>query len=106
MISVTSNVIRGLMRTITREREDAELNAKLQPLMNWLFIEPNLIGVNTALAQLGIIHPLFCLLYLPLDIEKRRLFVQIVESIGREHFVGDKPVQVLDDVDFLLLARF
>jgi 4-hydroxy-tetrahydrodipicolinate synthase len=32
--------------------------------------------------------------------------VQIVEDIGRQHFVGDKVVQVLEDDDFLLLHRY
>ncbi|KAG0622812.1 hypothetical protein M758_3G125600 [Ceratodon purpureus] len=106
VISVTSNLIPGLMKSIIRDHKDEELNAKLLPLMNWLFIEPNPIGVNTALSQLGVIRPVFRLPYVPLDVEKRRLFVKIVETIGREHFVGDKPVQVLEDDEFLLLARF
>lgn len=88
------------------DHKDQELNAKLLPLMNWLFIEPNPIGVNTALAQLGVIRPVFRLPYVPLDVEKRRLFVKLVETIGREHFVGDRPVQVLEDDEFLLLARY
>lgn len=88
------------------DHKDQELNAKLLPLMNWLFIEPNPIGVNTALAQLGVIRPVFRLPYVPLDVEKRRLFVELVETIGREHFVGDRAVQVLEDDEFLLLARY
>jgi 4-hydroxy-tetrahydrodipicolinate synthase len=29
-----------------------------------------------------------------------------VKDIGRQHFVGDKDVQVLEDDDFLLLHRY
>jgi 4-hydroxy-tetrahydrodipicolinate synthase len=36
-----------------------ELRDSLLPLMGWLFHEPNPIPLNTALAQLGIIRPIF-----------------------------------------------
>ncbi len=106
VISVTSNLVPGLMHQLLTEGRDPKLNAKLQPLINWLFMEPNPIGLNTALSQLGLIQPVFRLPYVPLGIEKRRQFVQIVEDIGRQHFVGDKVVQALEDDDFLLLHRY
>ncbi|CAM6036178.1 unnamed protein product [Sphagnum compactum] len=106
VISVASNLVPGLMRQLLTVGRDPKLNAKLQPLINWLFMEPNPIGLNTALSQLGLIQPVFRLPYVPLGIEKRRQFVQIVEDIGRQHFVGDKVVQVLEDDDFLLLHRY
>jgi len=106
VISVVSNLIPKLTHKLLFDGRDADLNAKLQPLINWLFVEPNPIGLNTALAQLGLIRPVFRLPYVPLDIEKRREFVQMVNDIGRQHFVGDKEVQTLEDDDFLLLDRF
>lgn len=106
VISVASNLIPGLMHDLIFKKRDAKLNQKLLPLIDWLFSEPNPIGLNTALAQLGTIRPVFRLPYVPLEIEKRKQFVQIVADIGRQHFVGDDEVQVLKDSDFLLLERY
>ncbi|CAA7022990.1 unnamed protein product [Microthlaspi erraticum] len=106
VISVTSNLVPGLMRKLMFEGRDLELNAKLLPLMDWLFQEPNPIGVNTALAQLGVARPVFRLPYVPLPVSKRIEFVKLVKEIGREHFVGERDVQVLDDDDFILIGRY
>ena len=46
VISVTSNIVPGLFSKLMKER-DADLNASLQPLIKWLFHEPNPIPVNT-----------------------------------------------------------
>jgi len=106
VISVVSNLIPQLAHKLLFDGRNVELNKKLMPLINWLFVEPNPIGLNTALAQLGLIRPVFRLPYVPLSIAKRREFVQMVNDIGRQHFVGDKEVQTLEDDDFLLLDRF
>ncbi|KAG0573063.1 hypothetical protein KC19_VG145400 [Ceratodon purpureus] len=106
VISVVSNLIPHLAYKLLFDGRDADLNKKLMPLINWLFVEPNPIGLNTALAQLGLIRPVFRLPYVPLSLEKRREFVQMVNDIGRKHFVGDQDVQTLEDDDFLLLDRF
>ncbi|XP_048558692.1 4-hydroxy-tetrahydrodipicolinate synthase 2, chloroplastic [Triticum urartu] len=106
VISVTSNLVPGLMHSLMFEGENTTLNEKLQPLMKWLFSEPNPIGLNTALAQLGVVRPVFRRPYAPLSLEKRTEFVRIVEAIGRENFVGQKEVQVLDDDDFVLISRY
>ncbi|MCO5594647.1 hypothetical protein L7F22_048680 [Adiantum nelumboides] len=106
VISVVSNLIPGLMRDLIIKGKDKGLNEKLLPLINWLFVEPNPIGLNTALVQLGIVRPVFRLPYVPLDIKKRQEFVELVNSIGREHFVGDRDVQLLSDEDFLVLPRY
>ncbi|MCO5579203.1 hypothetical protein L7F22_033056 [Adiantum nelumboides] len=106
VISVVSNLIPGLMRDLIIKGKDKGLNGKLLPLINWLFVEPNPIGLNTALAQLGIVRPVFRLPYVPLDVKKRQEFVELVKSIGREHFVGDRDVQLLSDEDFLVLPRY
>ena len=44
VISVTSNIVPGLMRQLMFDGADAALNARLQPLMSWLFRQPNPIG--------------------------------------------------------------
>ncbi|KAI5080579.1 hypothetical protein GOP47_0003762 [Adiantum capillus-veneris] len=106
VISVVSNLIPGLMHDLIIKGKDKGLNEKLLPLIDWLFAEPNPIGLNTALAQLGIVRPVFRLPYVPLNIKKRREFVDLVKSIGREHFIGDRDVQVLSDEDFLVLQRY
>ncbi|KAK1588162.1 hypothetical protein Q3G72_020359 [Acer saccharum] len=106
VISVTSNLIPGLIRQLLFEGRNPSLNSKLMPLIDWLFQEPNPIPLNTALAQLGVIRPVFRLPYVPLPLAKRVEFVKLVKSIGRENFVGDKDVQVLDDDDFILLGRY
>ncbi|KAL7124577.1 hypothetical protein ABFS83_14G057900 [Erythranthe nasuta] len=106
VISVTSNLIPSLMRELMFGGKNPSLNAKLLPLMKWLFHEPNPIGLNTALAQLGVVRPIFRLPYVPLPLEKRIEFVNIVNEIGRENFVGESDVQVLDDDDFILIGRY
>ncbi|KVH89589.1 Aldolase-type TIM barrel [Cynara cardunculus var. scolymus] len=106
VISVTSNLVPGLMRELLSKGKNPSLNKKLLPLIKWLFCEPNPIGVNTALAQLGVIRPIFRLPYVPLPLAKRMEFVNIVNEIGREKFVGEKDVQVLEDDDFLLIGRY
>ncbi|KAJ4896302.1 Aldolase-type TIM barrel protein [Raphanus sativus] len=87
------------------EGRNSELNSKLLPLIEWVFQEPNPIGVNTALAQLGVARLVFRLPYVPLPLSKRVEFVKLVKEIGREHFVGERDVQVLDDDDFVLIGR-
>lgn len=58
-ISVAANVIPGLYRQLLFGPRNDELNAKLQPLIKWLFKEPNPIGINTLLMQLGVSRPNF-----------------------------------------------
>ncbi|WOG90431.1 hypothetical protein DCAR_0209675 [Daucus carota subsp. sativus] len=106
VISVTSNLVPQLMRELMFGGNNPSLNAKLLPLMEWLFVEPNPIGLNTALSQLGVVRPVFRLPYVPLPLAKRVEFVNIVKEIGREHFVGEKDVQVLEDDDFVLIGRY
>ncbi|PKA61621.1 4-hydroxy-tetrahydrodipicolinate synthase 2, chloroplastic [Apostasia shenzhenica] len=106
VISVTSNLVPGLMHELMFHGMNPSLNSRLMPLISWLFCEPNPIGLNTALAQLGVIRPVFRLPYVPLPLAKRIEFVSIVEAIGREHFVGEKDLEVLNDGDFLLVGRY
>ncbi|KAJ3692608.1 hypothetical protein LUZ60_011703 [Juncus effusus] len=106
VISVASNLIPNLMHKLMFEGENKELRDKIMPLIKWLFEEPNPIGLNTALAQLGVIRPVFRLPYYPLGVEKREEFVKIVREIGREEFVGNKEVRVLGDDEFVLVGRY
>lgn len=105
VISVVSNLVPSLVHELMFQGNIC-LNEKLMPLIKWLFVEPNPIGVNTALSQLGVVRPVFRLPYTPLPISKRKEFVDIVKKIGREHFIGDQEVQVLNDSDFTLLGRY
>ncbi|XP_010933932.1 4-hydroxy-tetrahydrodipicolinate synthase, chloroplastic [Elaeis guineensis] len=106
VISVVSNLVPGLMHELMFQGKNPLLNSMLMPLIDWLFREPNPIGLNTALAQLGVTRPVFRLPYVPLPLERRVEFVRIVEAIGRENFVGEKDVQVLDDDDFISVGRY
>ncbi|XP_043711467.1 4-hydroxy-tetrahydrodipicolinate synthase, chloroplastic-like [Telopea speciosissima] len=101
--SVVSNLVPRLMWKLMFEDKNPLLNSKLAPLIDWMYSEPNPIGVNTALAQLGVIRPVFRLPYLPLPRAKRVEFVNIVKELGRENFVGDRDVQVLEDDDFVVV---
>ncbi|KAJ1413653.1 Schiff base-forming aldolase, active site [Sesbania bispinosa] len=105
-MSVASNLIPGLMHELMFGGKNPALNSKLMPLFNWLNLAPNPIALNTALAQLGVIKPVFRLPHVPLPLEKRIEFVKLVKELGREHFVGDKDVEVLDDHDFIIVARY
>ncbi|CAJ2657543.1 unnamed protein product [Trifolium pratense] len=104
--SVASNLVPGLMRELVFEGKNPTLHSKLMPLFHWLIIEPSPIALNTALAQLGIIKPVFRLPYVPLSKEQRVGFVNLVKEMGREHFVGEKDVQVLEDDDFIIVDRY
>lgn len=106
VISVTSNLVPGLMHQLMFGGKNPSLNAKIMPLVKWLFQEPNPIGLNTALAQLGVVRPVFRLPYVPLPLAKRVEFVNLVKQIGRENFVGEKDVRVLDDDEFVLVSRY
>ncbi|XP_073037307.1 4-hydroxy-tetrahydrodipicolinate synthase, chloroplastic-like [Primulina eburnea] len=106
VISVTSNLVPGLMRELMFGGKNPSLNSKLLPLIHWLFQEPNPIGLNTALAQLGVVRPVFRLPYVPLPLSKRMEFVNIVKALGRENFIGENGVQLLADEDFVLIGRY
>ncbi|RDX96473.1 4-hydroxy-tetrahydrodipicolinate synthase, chloroplastic, partial [Mucuna pruriens] len=103
VISVASNLVPGLMRELMFGGANPTLNSKLLPLIDWLFHMPNPIGLNTALAQLGVVRPVFRLPFVPLNLEKRIEFANLVKEIGRDHFVGNQDVEVLDDDDFFLV---
>ncbi len=108
VISVTSNVVPGLMRQLMFGGTDAKLNASLQPLMRWLFVQPNPIGVNTALALLGAAPPVFRLPYAPYGKELRDEGVALLRSLGLQHCVhgpGAVP-ELREPAEWTLLERY
>ena len=54
------------------DKPDAQLNEKLQELMQWLFCEPNPIAVNTTLMMTKAVKPVFRLPYQALNIQQRQ----------------------------------
>lgn len=102
VISVTSNIVPGLMRQLMHGDRNDELDTKLQPLYKWLFTEPNPIGVNTMLMQLGVAKPVFRLPYTFATKAMREEAVQMLKVIGLDKcpVFGEKGLQVLEDSDF------
>lgn len=99
VISVTSNVVPGLFKKLMTEKDDA-LNEKLNPLYGWLFSEPNPIGVNTAMMQLGMAQPVFRMPYTHRTKDKREELVTMLKTIGLEN-CPSKDIKVLEDSDFV-----
>lgn len=98
VISVASNVVPGLMRKLM-DTEDAQLNEKLQTLMSWLFCEPNPVALNTALAMTQAVSPVFRLPYYPLELERRRIGFDVLQSFDVQDRVGDG-LELLEDSAF------
>ncbi|CCQ10933.1 Dihydrodipicolinate synthase [Pseudoalteromonas luteoviolacea B = ATCC 29581] len=89
VISVTSNIIPGLMRTLM-DSPNKELNSRLQPLMNWLFCEPNPIAINSALIMTGAVSPVFRLPYVPLNAEQQKQGMALLNALSEKDVVGGK----------------
>ncbi|CAM4346536.1 4-hydroxy-tetrahydrodipicolinate synthase [Pseudoalteromonas ostreae] len=87
VISVTSNLIPGLYRQLMDTKND-ELNSSLQPLMNWLFCEPNPIAINTALMMTGAVKPVFRLPYVPLNELQQAQGVTLINQLDDVAVVG------------------
>lgn len=98
VISVTSNVVPGLMRQLM-DHENVELNARLQGLMQWLFCEPNPIAINTTLMMTGAVAPNFRLPYIALTKEQRQQGFDLLNAVNSEDRVGAS-LSLLDDDDF------
>lgn len=106
VISVTSNLIPGLFSRMMHGSEPSpELNASLQPLMRWLFCEPNPIALNTALAMCGLCRPVFRLPYVPLSRAQREEGAALLRAV-QEHIPGCKEVRVMEDDEFKLIGRY
>ena len=102
VISVTANVVPGLMRRLMDE-PDSTLADRLEPLMNWLFVHPNPIGVNTILAMTGATKPVFRLPYVPMDTELRQTGMDLLQQFESGDWVGPS-LELLRDEDFQLVA--
>lgn len=105
VISVTSNVVPELMRSLMFDGSNPALRDQLQPLMKWLFLQPNPIGLNTALAMLGVARPVFRLPYAPYAKELREEGKAIMAALGQKNLAGDK-LNTLEAEDFMLLDRY
>jgi len=84
VISVTANVCPALMAKMMAE-PNPEINASLGPLYKWLFTEPNPIGVNTMLMQIGAAKPVFRMPYTARNKAAREEGVEIITKVGLEH---------------------
>lgn len=89
VISVTSNIVPGLFRKLMDAPND-ELNQQLQPLMQWLFCEPNPIAINSALIMTGAVSPVFRLPYVPLNLEQQEKGLVLLNRLNEKDVVGGK----------------
>ena len=104
-MSVVSNLVPGLFVRLMRERDD-EAAAGLQDLIAWLFCEPNPIALNTALAMMGLIRPVFRLPYVPLSRAQRERGAALLGGV-REHLPARvKDIRPMEDSEFILLGRY
>lgn len=102
VISVTSNIVPGLMRKLMDDKQLSDLNQSLQPLFDWLFCQPNPISINTALSMTGAIKPIFRLPYVPLDVATRQIGFDLLQAINGKEIVGES-LSLLQDEDFEVL---
>jgi 4-hydroxy-tetrahydrodipicolinate synthase len=96
VISVTSNLVPNLMRQLIDAPNDS-LQQSMQPLMQWLFCEPNPIGINTALMMTGAVAPIFRLPYKALTKVQREQGLTLLANITKDELVGDKLMLMADD---------
>lgn len=102
VISVTSNLIPGLFRQLMDSKNDA-LNNSLQPLMNWLFCEPNPIAINTAMMMTGAVNPVFRMPYVPLNDKQQQQGETLINQLNEQDFVGSR-AQCVDISKVLILS--
>ncbi len=100
VISVTSNLLPGTMRKLM-DSPNEELNNRLQKLFKWLFCLPSPIPLNTILAMMGLVKPVFRLPYVPASQEIRTQGKKILEELGLDEI----PEVLLDlkDSDFIIV---
>lgn len=96
VISVTSNIVPKQFRTLMDSRND-ELNQSLQPLMSWLFCEPNPIAINTALMMTDAVKPVFRLPYVPLNEAQQAQGIKLISELETGSFVGTAPTLLNPD---------
>lgn len=103
VMSVTANIAPGIMRKLMDDENAGALNEKMQPLMSWLFCEPNPIAINTALAMTGAVAPIFRLPYVSLTAKQRKQGVELLSDFDTQDLVGHELTQLADE-DFTYLA--
>jgi len=102
VISVTSNIVPGLMRQLMDKEnleQTAKLNNNLQGLMQWLFCEPNPIAINTTLMMTAAVPSNFRLPYQALTLEQRQKGLELLAEIDSNELVGNR-LTLLEDSDF------
>ena len=88
VISVASNEIPGEMTRLTQLavqgdfRAAREIHRRYLPLMEVNFVESNPIPVKTALAEMGLIEPVWRLPLVPPKAENRGKIVNVLKSVG------------------------
>ena len=90
VISVTSNIVPKQFRSLMNECND-DLNQSLQPLISWLFCEPNPIAINTALMMTGAVKPVFRLPYVSLSRSQQQQGKQLISELSSGSYVGNPP---------------
>ena len=101
VISVTSNLIPGLFRELMDQPNPA-LNESLQPLMNWLFCEPNPIAINTALMMTGAVKPVFRLPYVPLNTQQQEQGIALINQREEHDIIGQHATKLVEQEVILL----
>jgi len=96
VISVTSNIAPNLMRQLIDAPNDS-LQRSMEPLMQWLFCEPNPIAINTALMMTGAVAPVFRMPYKALTKVQREQGLALLANITKDELVGDKLMLMADD---------
>ena len=96
VISVTSNIIPGIMRQLM-DNENAELNNRVQGLIQWLFCEPNPIAINTALMMTAAVPTNFRLPYIALTKAQRQQGFDLLKALDPSDIVGPSLAVLEDD---------
>lgn len=91
VISVTSNILPGVMADLMNNAYDVEKNEKVRPFMKWLFKEPNPIGLNTIMAMTGGASPIFRAPYYPYSKDKRKEGVDCLQDFLEDEIYGGRP---------------
>jgi len=104
VISVTSNVLPGLMKQLMTA-PNPSLNASIKELIAWMFSEPNPIPLNTAMAMCGQSSAVFRLPYMPLEKSQREKGAVLLQAL-QQHIPGCSEVRVMEDSEFTLLGRY
>jgi len=102
VISVIGNLMPGLMRRLM-DTDDPELNARLQPLMNWLFHVPSPNALNTVLSMTGAIKPVFRLPYAPVDKKARQQIFDLLQDFETKDWIGFK-LKIMEEEEFIITA--